>query len=327
MGNHRADRGARRTSVSPLKDPSRAKGGARRAPRHGPATGADIEMTARAATVDPHTEPQAITPSGRWRVRGSRSPYVRRMTAIPALTGLATIAVAAIGATTTVSMSAGDAPAAHRLVSQVSPANALTGTTGDGNTSGAGAGGGADVSGRGQIVSRSGSRGDQRSLLKDAKATVEKRDRALAQIAADSSSYAEEVARNAWVLPTSGYRLTAGFGESSGLWSSTHTGLDMATDSGTPIVAVAGGTVTETGYDGSYGNKTVITLDDGTEIWFCHQTSILVSVGDVVRSGEQIGTVGSTGNSTGPHLHLEVRPGGGDPVDPYSALVEHGVQP
>ena len=71
----------------------------------------------------------------------------------------------------------------------------------------------------------------------------------------------------------------------------------------------------------------MVTLDDGTEIWYCHQNAFGVSVGDVVRPGEQIGYVGATGNVTGPHLHLEVRPGGGDPVDPYAALVHHGLQP
>ena len=70
-----------------------------------------------------------------------------------------------------------------------------------------------------------------------------------------------------------------------------------------------------------------ITHEDGTEIWYCHQSSIGVDVGDTVTGGEVIGNVGSTGNSTGPHLHLEVRPGGGDPVDPYSALVYHGITP
>ena len=83
---------------------------------------------------------------------------------------------------------------------------------------------------------------------------------------------------------------------------------------------IANGTVTQTGYDGAYGNKTVVTLDDGTEIWFCHQTSIYVSVGDTVRGGEVIGTVGATGNVTGSHLHLEVRPGGGGPVNPFERL-------
>ncbi len=112
-----------------------------------------------------------------------------------------------------------------------------------------------------------------------------------------------------------------------GLWSSNHTGLDFATASGTPIVAVANGTITKTGSAGAYGNQTVETLEDGTEIWYCHQTTIDVQPGQVVTAGEQIGTVGSTGNTTGPHLHLEVRPGGGDPVDPASALAVHGVTP
>ena len=118
--------------------------------------------------------------------------------------------------------------------------------------------------------------------------------------------------------------ITATFGQ-YGLWASYHTGLDFNANSGDPILSVANGTVTETGYDGAYGNKTVVTLDDGTEIWYCHQTSIYVSVGDRVNGGENIGTVGATGNVTGSHLHVEVRPGGGDPVDPYAAFIVHGV--
>ena len=70
------------------------------------------------------------------------------------------------------------------------------------------------------------------------------------------------------------------------------------------------------GYNSSCGNKTVVTLDDGTEIWYCHQSSFGVSEGDEVRAGEVIGAIGSTGNVTGSHLHVEVRPGGGDPVEP-----------
>ena len=96
---------------------------------------------------------------------------------------------------------------------------------------------------------------------------------------------------------------------------------------GTQIASVARGTVTEVGFDGAYGNKTVITLEDGTEIWYCHQSSTQVSVGQQVDPGDPIGQVGATGNVTGPHLHLEVRPGGGDPVDPYNVLVEHHVKP
>ena len=103
--------------------------------------------------------------------------------------------------------------------------------------------------------------------------------------------------------------------------------VDFAADPGSPIMAVARGVITSTGYDGPYGNKTVLTLEDGTEVWFCHQTSIAAEVGEEVAAGDVIGTVGSTGNVTGPHLHLEVRPGGGDPVDPYAALLANGVNP
>ncbi|KAB2809710.1 peptidoglycan DD-metalloendopeptidase family protein [Pimelobacter simplex] len=136
------------------------------------------------------------------------------------------------------------------------------------------------------------------------------------------------MALNRWVLPVdpSVYRLTARYGE-YGLWSSYHTGLDFAAPTGTPIRAVTNGVVTSASFDGAYGNKTVITLDDGTELWFCHQSAFAVSTGDKVRAGELIGYVGGTGHVTGPHLHLEVRPGGGDPVDPDAALRQHGVTP
>jgi murein DD-endopeptidase MepM/ murein hydrolase activator NlpD len=85
--------------------------------------------------------------------------------------------------------------------------------------------------------------------------------------------------------------------------------------------------VTETGYAGSYGNRTIETLPDGTELWYAHQNAFEVGVGDHVVPGQVIGQVGSTGNTTGPHVHIEVRPGAGDPVDPYAAMIAHGLQP
>ncbi|WP_199906834.1 M23 family metallopeptidase [Aeromicrobium chenweiae] len=134
-----------------------------------------------------------------------------------------------------------------------------------------------------------------------------------------------------WVLPVTGYHLTARFGQRSGLWSTTHTGLDFAGPAGSTIVSVAAGTVKSTGYEGAYGNRTVITLtngpDAGTEIWYCHQSKISVSPGDTVGAGDTIGYSGSTGNVTGPHLHLEVHPAGGGPIDPYAALAAHNVTP
>jgi len=131
----------------------------------------------------------------------------------------------------------------------------------------------------------------------------------------------------ALVLPVRGYRLTGRFGDRSGLWSSVHTGLDFAAAYATPIRSVTAGVVIATGYDGRYGNKTVVRLADGTELWFCHQSVVDVEVGERVRPGEIIGAIGTTGNVTGPHLHLEVHPSGGDPVDPLTWLRRHGLRP
>jgi murein DD-endopeptidase MepM/ murein hydrolase activator NlpD len=130
-----------------------------------------------------------------------------------------------------------------------------------------------------------------------------------------------------WVLPVRGYHLTGRFGQVSGLWSHFHTGLDFAAPSGTPIHSIAPGVVQETGYDGAYGNKTQIRLDDGTVLWYCHQTSYVVHPGERVGTGQLIGYVGSTGNTTGPHLHLEVHPHGGAPIDPEKWLPEHHLHP
>lgn len=130
-----------------------------------------------------------------------------------------------------------------------------------------------------------------------------------------------------WVLPTSGYRLTAGFHDASGLWSSgRHTGLDFATGSGTPVVAIGAGVVVSASWDGAYGNKIVVRHDDGTVSWYAHLSAYVVRSGHV-SAGEVIGRVGSTGNTTGPHLHLEIHPGGGDAVDPKAWLVARDLSP
>jgi murein DD-endopeptidase MepM/ murein hydrolase activator NlpD len=129
------------------------------------------------------------------------------------------------------------------------------------------------------------------------------------------------------VLPLASYHLSAGFGLTGPLWEAQHGGQDFGASPGDQIVAVAAGTVTDVAYAGPYGLRTIETLPDGTEIWYCHQTDVSVYVGEHVDVVDPIGSVGTTGNSTGPHLHLEVRPGGGDPVDPYTALVAHSVQP
>ncbi|MDT3728433.1 M23 family metallopeptidase [Streptomyces sp. DSM 41972] len=128
-----------------------------------------------------------------------------------------------------------------------------------------------------------------------------------------------------YALPTSSYTITSTFGQAGVYWSSGyHTGLDFAAPTGTLIKAVHTGTITSAGWDGSYGYKTVLTLDDGTEVWYAHQSSINVSVGQKVATGDVIGRVGATGNVTGAHLHLEVHTGSGG-VDPAAWLAGKGL--
>lgn len=248
----------------------------------------------------------------------ARHPFLRALPSAPILVGVAALAVSAGGA-----VSASDAGLAGQVTSQTG-AMAAAGSTGLANV--------APIGHRDDIVSRD-SRRDaladaaSEELVAQAEAQAEQQHAALKQFAEAAEKQSAKIKENQWILPLESYRVTATFGLSSYLWSSVHTGLDMSAPAGTTIRSIANGVVTEVGYDGSYGNKTVVTLEDGTELWYCHQTSFLVSVGDVVRGGEAIGTVGSTGNSTGPHLHLEVRPGAGDPVDPFTALLEHGVTP
>ncbi len=187
------------------------------------------------------------------------------------------------------------------------------------------------LAGRERAVSRDSRRealvDDKAARLQEAaESRAQDRTRALAAVTRSAKHYAAAVEAQAWQLPVSRYRLTSRFGECSSLWSSCHTGLDFAAPTGTPIYAVAAGRVTESGYEGSYGNKTVVTLADGSELWYCHQNSLTVTVGTQVMPGDLIGYIGSTGNTTGPHLHLEVHPGAGDAVDPIGAALAHGLR-
>lgn len=116
------------------------------------------------------------------------------------------------------------------------------------------------------------------------------------------------------VTPISG-TITSRYGAKSRIRKSTHTGLDIAATKGTPIKVVADGTVTCASYQGSYGNLVKVDHGNGVETWYAHTSKMNVKVGQKVLAGDIIATVGSTGNSTGPHLHLEVRING-EHVDP-----------
>lgn len=107
-------------------------------------------------------------------------------------------------------------------------------------------------------------------------------------------------------LPVQG-TITSRYGVRSRIRVSTHTGLDIAATKGTSIKALADGTVTSASYNGSYGNLVKISHGNNVETWYAHTSKMYVKVGQKVSAGDVIAKVGSTGNSTGPHLHLEIR--------------------
>ncbi|MGW7354726.1 transglycosylase family protein [Streptomyces sp. NPDC054784] len=118
------------------------------------------------------------------------------------------------------------------------------------------------------------------------------------------------------------------YGASGGSWSSgSHTGVDFSASSGTSVKAVTSGTVVSAGWGGSYGNEVVVKHDDGRYSQYGHLSSLSVSAGQTVGAGDQLGLSGSTGNSTGPHLHFEIRtgPSYGSDIDPLAYLRANGV--
>nr|WP_277352192.1 M23 family metallopeptidase [Knoellia sp. DB2414S] len=105
-----------------------------------------------------------------------------------------------------------------------------------------------------------------------------------------------------------------------------HQGDDYAAPVGTRLSAMSGGVVMSAGPAGAYGNKVEIRYGDGTVSVYAHMDSVAVGVGDHVSAGQLVGRTGNTGRSTGPHLHLEIHPGGGPAVDPSAWLSAKGIQ-
>lgn len=121
-----------------------------------------------------------------------------------------------------------------------------------------------------------------------------------------------------YIRPISGGRLSSGFGGRKAPKrgaSTNHKGVDLATPTGTAVMASCGGVVTRAGWLGSYGYAVYIQHPGGRETRYGHLSKILVSVGQQVSQGQKIALSGNTGNSTGPHLHFEIRING-TPVDP-----------
>ncbi|MEU3461519.1 peptidoglycan DD-metalloendopeptidase family protein [Streptomyces sp. NPDC006733] len=161
------------------------------------------------------------------------------------------------------------------------------------------------------------SRTQERIDLKDREAAAKK--------AKADAAARKEALRPKFLLPVAQRGLSAYYGQSGVNWMALHTGIDFPVDPGTPVSAVTDGTI-RTQWNNSYGNMAIVTAADGTETWYCHLSSTKIRSGKV-KAGQVIAYSGDTGNTTGPHLHFEVRPGGGTAIDPLPWLRAHGLDP
>ncbi|MFE2846316.1 M23 family metallopeptidase [Streptomyces scopuliridis] len=156
-----------------------------------------------------------------------------------------------------------------------------------------------------------------------------------AKAAKDAKAKAAANAKKAvsWTDPVKRYTLSAGFGLGGSRWAHKHSGQDFAVPVGTPVHAVHGGTVVKAGPNGAgdgpaYGNAIVIKHKNGTYSQYAHLSQVKVYVGQKVTTDKLIGLSGNTGNSSGPHLHFEIRttPNYGSAVNPVPFLRSVGVK-
>ncbi|MER5889194.1 M23 family metallopeptidase [Streptomyces sp. NPDC001941] len=137
---------------------------------------------------------------------------------------------------------------------------------------------------------------------------------------------------SSWDQPVERYTLSATFGKGGNMWAHKHSGQDFAVPVGTPVEAVHGGTVVKAGPNGAgdgpaYGNAIVIRHADHTFSQYAHLSKVQVRVGQHVDTGQRIALSGNTGNSSGPHLHFEIRttPNYGSAINPVAYLRSVGV--
>ncbi|MER6712904.1 M23 family metallopeptidase [Streptomyces sp. NPDC000877] len=176
----------------------------------------------------------------------------------------------------------------------------------------------------------------QAKAAEAAKAKAEKAAQAAKAAAAKKAAAKKAAAKKAkpsWVDPVKKYKLSASFAQNGGMWQSTHSGQDFAVPSGTQVVAAHGGTVVKAGGNGAgdgpaYGNAVVIKHGNGTYSQYAHLSKVKVRIGQIVKTGQEIARSGNTGNSSGPHLHFEIRttPNYGSAVDPVKFLRAKGVK-
>ncbi|AYV30390.1 peptidoglycan DD-metalloendopeptidase family protein [Streptomyces sp. CJ_13] len=169
---------------------------------------------------------------------------------------------------------------------------------------------------------------DAKQQAAEAKRVAEAKAKAERDAAERAAREEERKRLNTFVAPVEDSYVSTQWHAGGGMWSSgSHTGIDFHAASGTTVHAVGAGTVVESGNGGAYGNNVVIKHNDGTYTQYGHMSSLGVSVGQQVTAGQQIGLSGSTGNSSGPHLHFEARTGPqyGSDIDPVAYLRSHGV--
>jgi murein DD-endopeptidase MepM/ murein hydrolase activator NlpD len=128
-------------------------------------------------------------------------------------------------------------------------------------------------------------------------------------------------APDVWLLPVRSFQLTSLYGPR---WGTNHRGVDMSAPYGTPIYAAHAGVVTVAGYEGGYGYAVFIDHGKGVETVYGHASRLLVAAGQRVQAGQAIALIGSTGDSTGPHCHFEVKINGAQ-VNPMNYLLSRGV--
>ncbi|MFB4420200.1 peptidoglycan DD-metalloendopeptidase family protein [Streptomyces sp. QL37] len=187
---------------------------------------------------------------------------------------------------------------------------------------------GAKTSGSAEAApSKSASSAAKKAAPAEKKAAPAEEASAPAAKTADSGA-SQESTGSGWAAPVENANVTTQYRASGASWSSGyHTGSDFQAASGTSVRSIGPGTVVSAGWSGSYGNEVVIQHSDGMYSQYAHLSSLEVSAGQTVTGGQQIGLSGTTGNSTGPHLHFEVRtgPSYGSDVDPIAYLRSHGV--
>ncbi|NGO78703.1 M23 family metallopeptidase [Streptomyces sp. YC504] len=173
------------------------------------------------------------------------------------------------------------------------------------------------------------------AALQDVATTQVKSVQAQAAAQAKSATTAQQAAAKkaaGWEDPVEKYTLSASYGMGGGMWAHKHSGQDFAVPIGTPVESVHAGTVVKAGPNGAgdgpaYGNAVVIKHDNGKYSQYAHLSKVQVRVGQHVNTGQQIALSGNTGNSSGPHLHFEIRttPNYGSAINPVNYLRSLGV--